>query len=240
MQFDPKQFAYEQAEKQGVRPELVHAVIKQESGWNPQATSRVGASGYMQLMPGTAKDLGVTDAYDPKQNIEAGVRYLKQQVDRYDGDEGLALAAYNAGPGNVDKWVKEGRVGKGDYENIPFKETRGYVGKILGMKGNDGTTPTFQSAQSSTETPSKHQEQAMLERRDLEAERDASLAAIQMQRDVLAEEFANRYKEPVRQELPTVDFGQGLAWKGITKIPVEGIASVKNAVGNRSRLNFQV
>jgi hypothetical protein len=109
------------------------------------------------------------------------------------------------------------------------------------MKGNDGTTPTFQSAQSSTETPSKYQEQGVLERRDLEAERDASLAAIQMQRDMLAEEFANRYKEPVKQELPTVDFGQGLAWKGVPNIQMEGVAPIKNSTSNRrSRLNFQV
>ena len=217
IQFDPKQYEFEQAEKHGVRPDLVSAVIKQESGWNPQAKSSAGASGYMQLMPGTAKDLGVTDIYDPKQNIEAGVRYLKQNIDKY-GDEGLALAAYNAGPGNVDKWMKEGKIGKGNYEAIPFQETRGYVGKILGVKGNDGTTPTIQSAQSSTESPNVYQEQAAQERRNLEAERDAALAAIQMQRDGLANWKLNRdsYQEkepeftfkPVQFNMPQIDVSQ--------------------------------
>ena len=238
MQFDPKQFAYEQAEKQGVRPELVHAVIKQESGWNPQARSGAGASGYMQLMPGTAKDLGVTDVYDPKQNIEAGVRYLKQQVDTF-GDEGLALAAYNAGPGNVSKWIKEGKVGKGNYEAIPFQETRNYVGKILGIKGNDSTTPTIQSTQAVTESPSTYQQQAVEERRNLEAERDAALAAIQMQKDMLAYDFANRYKEPVKKEpVFEVDADIGLIQM---KMPDMGNLGIKKQTSKgRSRLNFQV
>lgn len=98
-----KRIVEETAERHKVDPALVNAVISTESGWNPQARSRKGAVGLMQLIPGTAQRFGAGNPYDPVQNVEAGTAYLKALLDRYDGDLNLSLAAYNAGEHVVDR-----------------------------------------------------------------------------------------------------------------------------------------
>ncbi|MDD7642657.1 MAG: lytic transglycosylase domain-containing protein [bacterium] len=116
------------AKSYGVDVELLKAMAKAESDFDPNATSKSGAMGIMQLMPATAKGLGVTDAYDPEQNIMGGAKYIASLLDKYDGNVSYALAAYNAGSGNVDK-----------YGGIPpFEETQNYVTKILGYLQNGG------------------------------------------------------------------------------------------------------
>jgi len=97
------QMVKEVAARYNVDPDLVKAVVTTESNWNPHAVSRTGAQGLMQLVPSTARDLGVHNAFDPQQNLDGGVRYLRMLLERYDGDLDKALAAYNAGPGAVDR-----------------------------------------------------------------------------------------------------------------------------------------
>lgn len=118
---DLKLLAKKSADRYGVNASLVNSVINAESGFNPKAVSKAGAEGLMQLMPDTAKDLGVTDPFDPAQNVDGGVRYLKDMLHRYSNNVPLALAAYNAGPGAVDK-----------AQGIPdYPETQDYVRKVL-------------------------------------------------------------------------------------------------------------
>ena len=110
----------EAAERHNVDPALVRAVIETESNWNPGAVSRKGAAGLMQLVPTTAQRFGANDVFNPKQNVDAGVHYLKTLLERYNGNLDLALAAYNAGEGAVDR-----------AHGIPsYRETRSYVQKV--------------------------------------------------------------------------------------------------------------
>lgn len=116
----------EHSRTNGVRADLVRAVMQVESGFNPDARSPKGAMGLMQLMPATAKQYGVKNAFNPAENVRGGVAYLRELLDRYGNNEELALAAYNAGPGAVDKHG----------QNVPpYRETKSYVAQINKMAG---------------------------------------------------------------------------------------------------------
>jgi len=121
------------ASRNGVRTDLVRAVIQVESAFNARAMSNKGAMGLMQLMPATARQFGVRNAFDPSENVRGGVAYLRQLLDKYSGNERLALAAYNAGPGNVDRFGQT---------VPPFQETRDYVARIRTIAGTRVSAPT--------------------------------------------------------------------------------------------------
>jgi soluble lytic murein transglycosylase-like protein len=113
------------ATRTGIRPDLVRAVIQVESAFNPHATSPKGAMGLMQLMPSTAREYNVRNPFEPKANIEAGIKHLKTLIDRFGSSIELGLAAYNAGPGAVER-----------FNGIPpYRETRNYVSRILSLAG---------------------------------------------------------------------------------------------------------
>jgi soluble lytic murein transglycosylase-like protein len=116
------------ADKHGLNPALFEALVEQESAFDPRAVSSAGAQGLTQLMPGTARMLGVADPFDPAQSLDGGARYLAQMLREFGGDQRLALAAYNAGPGAVRR---HGGV-------PPFQETQNYVTKILGRVAERG------------------------------------------------------------------------------------------------------
>jgi soluble lytic murein transglycosylase-like protein len=114
------------ARRHNLDPDLVLSLVQVESGFKARAVSPKGAQGLTQLMPGTARDLGVKDVFDPAQNLDGGARYLRDMLKRYGGDLALALAAYNAGPGAVDR-----------HNGIPpYRETRQYVRRVLERYGD--------------------------------------------------------------------------------------------------------
>jgi len=118
---DIEQLVRDASDRNRLDPDFVNSVIKAESGFHPRAVSRKGAQGLMQLMPGTAAQLGVSDAFDPKANVDAGTAYLSSLLDQYNDDPIKALAAYNAGPHRVDQ-----------YHGVPpYTETRAYVARIV-------------------------------------------------------------------------------------------------------------
>lgn len=152
---DLRALAAQKANELGVSPDFVRRVIHQESRWNPAATSPVGAIGLMQVMPGTGRDLGVANPqqlYDPLVNINAGVRYLRDLLGRFK-DEGLAAAAYNAGPGRVGKLLRKHGPTLGNIYSYLPKETRGYVGKVLGQDYTPARLPVGESIPISVPVP---------------------------------------------------------------------------------------
>jgi soluble lytic murein transglycosylase-like protein len=124
------------AKAQEIQPELLRAVMERESGFRPCAVSSKGAQGLMQLMPDTARDLGVTDPFDPKESVSAGARFLKQLMERYKGDLSKTLGAYNAGPAAVDQ--------AGGLPDI--QETREYVEAIMKKLGAARSVPPSEPA----------------------------------------------------------------------------------------------
>lgn len=123
----------ESARRYNVDPSLIKSVIHAESDFNPHSVSSAGAKGLMQLMDGTAKELGVTDPFDPSQNINGGTKYLFSLLQRYSGNVAMAIAAYNAGPGRVDRLnVNSDAELRNRMEELP-KETQGYVSKVLSL-----------------------------------------------------------------------------------------------------------
>lgn len=126
----------EASRKYQVPSSLLKAIAKAESDFNPKAVSRSGAQGVMQLMPGAARYLGVSNSLNPRENIMGGAKYIKEMLDKYDGNTKLALAAYNAGSNNVDK-----------YGGVPpFKETQNYVVKVMGYAGSELSTVSPKSS----------------------------------------------------------------------------------------------
>lgn len=160
----------EAADTYGVPIALIKAVAKAESNFNAQAVSSAGAQGVMQLMPSTAQGLGVEDSFDARENILGGTKYLAKMLTKYNGSVKLALAAYNAGAGNVAK-----------YDGVPpFTETQNYIKKIFGYLGMDAEKATTATGTTTEETTSKDQnaQSSSLSDADIKKLADAIISGI--------------------------------------------------------------
>jgi hypothetical protein len=199
------------AEEEGIDPNLLSRVIKQESNFNPFAVSSAGAQGLGQLMPGTAAELGVEDPFDPVQNAFGSARYLKQQLDTF-GNEADALSAYNWGPGNTKQWLSKG----GDVAALP-EETRDYRAKILGETLPTGprfASNSYSGVMSDVPTFSKRRE-ANLDRvssdiSTLEGQRQEALEALKNQGQLDTSEAIGIALTAILPTLLGFGFGGGL------------------------------
>lgn len=158
----------EAASTYGVPIALIKAVAKAESNFNSQAVSGAGAQGIMQLMPGTAQGLGVEDSFNARENILGGTKYLAKMLTRYNGSVKLALAAYNAGAGNVDK-----------YDGVPpFTETQNYIKKIFGYLGLDSEKKTEETEDTTKEDTVQNAQSSNLSDSDIKKLADAIISGI--------------------------------------------------------------
>lgn len=147
------QIVSEAADKHGVDSDFIQSVIRQESAGNANAVSRAGARGLMQLMPGTALQLGVKDSFSPEQNVHGGTQYLKELLERYNGDAVKALAAYNAGPAAVDR-----------YNGVPpYRETQQYVRRIVRDYNKSKETPAKEKTTEKPKTTAQLRERTTVE-----------------------------------------------------------------------------
>lgn len=228
-----QQLVVDKANQYGVDPDLALRVVKQESGFNPNAVSKAGAGGLMQLMPGTARDLGLSeqDRFDPEKNVDAGMRYLSKQIKDF-GDVGLGLAAYNAGPGNVRKAGNQ----------VPqFKETQNYVASIMGDKQfrlPQNAVPKVDQEAIKAETQQALFDEGVYDRQlgRLEALRQQELADTKAAREELMASWGNR-ETPVEEkfEMVKVDIPQ---LKGLPMEAFQGLA--KRSIKGSPRLKFGV
>ena len=195
------------AEKYGLDPALVKSVVLVESDGNPRAVSPKGAAGCMQLMPGTARDLGVRNRFDPWQNIAAGTQYLAGLLDRFNGDMVLALAGYNAGEGAVEK-----------YEGVPpYPETKGFVRKVLALYRGSAEPKEFSVRLRITTTVTARKERDALRARAREAKAEAERVKDEAYRAHVAERQRIRADINARKEVRRAAYQRHLVEREVAR-----------------------